>query len=118
MMEKIFLSKSNGETLGSHCRKVYETSINLCLAGGLENAEDGIIRRIVGTTAILHDIGKTAPYHQDWIRKGKSEEEDGNMPRHNDVGAAIISAISGSDFWENYGCVIAEAVRNHHYSWN
>ena len=119
-MEKIFLSKSNGETLSSHCQKVYETSMNLCLAGGLDNTEDGIVKRIVGTTAILHDIGKTAPYYQDWIRKGKSEEEDGDKPRHNDVGAAIISAIaiSGSDFWEDYGCVIAEAVRNHHYSWN
>ena len=52
-MEKNFLSKSNGETLSSHCQKVYETSMNLCLAGGLDNTENGIVKRIVGTTAIL-----------------------------------------------------------------
>lgn len=108
---KDFLGKSNGKTLREHSLEVYNKAMEICREGGLVK-EDA--RMVVAITALLHDIGKATSYYQKWLTSGETAEVD-ETPRHNDVGAAIVSAILSKD--ESAG-VISEAVRRHHYSWN
>lgn len=107
-----FLAKSNGKTLREHSLEVYNKAMEICREGGLGENEES--RIVVAITALLHDIGKATSCYQKWLTNGDTSEVD-ETPRHNDVGAAIITAILSKN--ENAG-VISEAVRRHHYSWD
>lgn len=114
MFEK-YLAKSDGTTLWDHSCMVYEMSMALLDKAGIS---DKVIRNAVSFASLFHDIGKTMPVYQEYVRKTPEEQErkpyTDEYPRHNEVSATLFKALKiypAGRYIEN---VISAAIRYHH----
>lgn len=88
-----YLAKSNGITLKKHSIDVMEMSEILLKKSGINDEK---LINITKIAALLHDIGKTAPFFQENIN---NNEELSKYPRHNEIGFALLKCLID----DNYG---------------
>lgn len=95
---------------GAHVRRMAESAQRLALELGRSDGE----ARMLGSVAMLHDIGKIAIPDAILTKPGKlTDEEFSIMKRHAEIGGKLLGG-SGHPFLE----LAATVARSHHERWN
>lgn len=110
-----FWAKSDGTSLWNHLCDVRNKTLELLDEAGLTN---DTVRRMAELASIFHDIGKTMPVYQDFIRKTDEDQckfpYTDKYPRHNEVSATLFKALKICPLDSNIENVISAAIQFHH----
>ena len=114
-MAKEYLAKSDGTALYEHSCRVCDMAISILDDAGIT---DRAIKTAVMTAALSHDMGKTMPSYQEFIRKTVEVQEKepytDNFPRHNEVSASLFKYMVRTALGPSYQNLIAAAIEYHH----
>lgn len=87
-----YLGKSDGTTLATHSIEVAKMCEVLLNGSGINDEK---IINITKVAALLHDIGKTAPFFQENI---DNREKLTLYPRHNEIGFGLLKILLDEDY--------------------